>query len=170
MHRCRAKQHQLHRVLARIDRHLGSVSERPAAIAVPETTSHLDLRDAGIETVIWATGVRRSYPWLHVPVLDGRGEILHHGGVTPAPGLYTLGLQFMRRRKSSFIDGVGDDARQRPSLLSQRIHFSDTDAEWTVPARALHSRITGHQGIGLLLRLVTTNSKHRELGRVSERR
>jgi putative flavoprotein involved in K+ transport len=43
-------------------------------------------------------------------VLDSRGEIRHDGGVTPAPGLYVLGLNFLRRRKSSFIDGVGDDA------------------------------------------------------------
>jgi putative flavoprotein involved in K+ transport len=71
----------------------------------------LDLEREGIATIIWATGYRRSYPWLDVPVLDSRGEIRHDGGVTPVGGLYVLGLQFQRRRKSSFIDGVGDDAR-----------------------------------------------------------
>jgi putative flavoprotein involved in K+ transport len=72
----------------------------------------LDARDADIRTVIWATGYRRSYPWLEVPVLDGRGEIRHRGGVTEAPGMYVLGLQFLRRRNSNFIDGVGRDARE----------------------------------------------------------
>jgi putative flavoprotein involved in K+ transport len=71
----------------------------------------LDVRAERIATVIWATGYRRSYPWLGVPVLDHRGEIRHQGGITPHQGLYVLGLNFQRRRNSSFIDGVGDDAR-----------------------------------------------------------
>ncbi|HXW05474.1 MAG TPA: NAD(P)/FAD-dependent oxidoreductase [Vicinamibacterales bacterium] len=75
-----------------------------------EPPESIDLRVEGIRTVIWATGFRRHYPWLHVPVLDTRGEILHDGGVTPVPGLYAMGLQFMRRRNSSFLDGVGADA------------------------------------------------------------
>jgi putative flavoprotein involved in K+ transport len=72
--------------------------------------TQIDLRAEGIRTVVWATGFRRLYPWLQVPVLDERGEIRHEGGVTPFPGLYVIGLYFLRRRKSSFIDGVGQDA------------------------------------------------------------
>lgn len=72
--------------------------------------TEIDLRAEGIRTVLWATGFRRSYPWLKVPVLDARGEIRHEGGVTPLPGLYVIGLYFLRHRKSSFIDGVGRDA------------------------------------------------------------
>ena len=60
--------------------------------------------------VVWATGFRRTYPWLDVPVLDERGEIPHTAGVTSCPGLYVLGLQFLTRRKSAFIYGVGQDA------------------------------------------------------------
>jgi len=71
----------------------------------------IDLRTSGIATIVWATGFRRSYPWLKVPVLDARGEITHRGGITPIPGLYVLGMHFQRRRKSAFIDGVGDDAQ-----------------------------------------------------------
>jgi putative flavoprotein involved in K+ transport len=70
----------------------------------------IDLRAEGIRSVVWATGYRRLYPWLKVPVLDARGEIRHEGGITPFPGLYVIGLYFLRRRKSSFIDGVGRDA------------------------------------------------------------
>jgi putative flavoprotein involved in K+ transport len=74
------------------------------------TPTSLDLRAEGITSVLWATGFRRAYPWLDVPVLDAKGEIRHHRGVTPVPGLYVLGLAFLRRRKSAFIDGVGEDA------------------------------------------------------------
>jgi len=68
------------------------------------------LRAGDIGTVVWATGFRRRYPWLKAPVLDRRGEIRHAGGVTPCPGLYVIGLQFLRKRNSNFIDGVGADA------------------------------------------------------------
>jgi putative flavoprotein involved in K+ transport len=72
--------------------------------------AEVDLRAEGIRSVVWATGFRRLYPWLKVPVLDERGEIRHEGGVTAFPGLYVIGLYFLRRRKSSFLDGVGQDA------------------------------------------------------------
>jgi putative flavoprotein involved in K+ transport len=75
-----------------------------------DTPDNLDLKDERIKTVIWATGYRRAYPWLRVPIFDARGEITHKGGTTPAVGLYVLGLNFQRRRNSSFIDGVGADA------------------------------------------------------------
>jgi putative flavoprotein involved in K+ transport len=71
----------------------------------------LDLRAAGITTVVWATGFAPHHPWLHVPVLDATGGLRHHRGVTPAPGLYVVGQRFQHRRDSSFIDGVGHDAR-----------------------------------------------------------
>lgn len=71
----------------------------------------LDLRQGRIETVIWATGFRPDYSWLDVPVLDRKGRIRHSGGIVSVPGLYVMGLPFMRRRKSSFIDGAADDAR-----------------------------------------------------------
>ena len=79
----------------------------PAFAQAPPT---LDLRAEGIHSVVWATGYRREYPWLKVPVLDRRGEIRHTGGVTDHPGLYVIGLHFLRRRHSNFIDGVGADA------------------------------------------------------------
>jgi putative flavoprotein involved in K+ transport len=71
----------------------------------------LRLRSGQIKTVMWATGYRPEYPWLEIPVLDEKGRVRHDGGVTPVPGLYLMGAPFLRRRKSTFIDGVGDDAR-----------------------------------------------------------
>jgi putative flavoprotein involved in K+ transport len=90
------------------------------ALTPPPETQVLDLDREGIRTVVWATGYRRSYPWLRVPVLDARGEIRHREGRTPAPGLFVLGLQFLRTRKSTFIDGVGDDAAYLAECISTR--------------------------------------------------
>lgn len=70
----------------------------------------VSVRTSDIRTIIWATGYRRAYPWLQAPVLDNRGEIRHHGGISRFPGLYTIGLYFLSRRNSNFIDGVGPDA------------------------------------------------------------
>jgi putative flavoprotein involved in K+ transport len=71
----------------------------------------IKLEAEGFDTVLWATGFKADYSWLDVPVLDRKGEIRHDGGIVPdAPGLYRLGLNFLRRRKSSFIHGAEDDA------------------------------------------------------------
>jgi putative flavoprotein involved in K+ transport len=71
----------------------------------------LDLTRGDIETIIWATGFRPDYSWLHVDVLDGKGMIRHDGGVVDSPGMYLIGTPFLRRRKSSFIDGACVDAQ-----------------------------------------------------------
>ena len=102
--------------------------DRRPAIRVSGAPTELDLRDAGISTVLWATGYRREYPWLNVPVLNIRGEIIHDEGVTNAAGLYALGLNFQRTRKSSFIDGVGEDARALAAQLARRFHRSSIAA------------------------------------------
>jgi putative flavoprotein involved in K+ transport len=70
----------------------------------------MDLQSEGIRTVLWATGYRPDYSWLDVPVLDRKGRLRHQGGVVDAPGMYVLGLPFLRKRKSSLIDGAGEDA------------------------------------------------------------
>ncbi|MEO8693752.1 MAG: NAD(P)-binding domain-containing protein [Acidimicrobiales bacterium] len=76
------------------------------------TERFVDVGPRGIRTVVWATGYRRSYPWLHLPVFDHRGEIRHHRGVTMLPGCYTMGMRFQSRRRSTFIDGVRFDAAE----------------------------------------------------------
>ena len=79
----------------------------------------LDLEAAGVRSVLWATGYRPDYSWLDVPVLDRKGRLRHDGGRVDAPGLFAMGLPFMRRRKSTLIDGAGADARElMPALLS----------------------------------------------------
>ena len=71
----------------------------------------IDLRSGEIRSVVWATGFRPDYRWLQVPVLDAKGRLRHDGGVVDAPGLYAIGLPVLRRRKSTFIHGAEDDAR-----------------------------------------------------------
>lgn len=71
----------------------------------------LDLRAGEIRSVLWATGFRPDHSWLKVPVFDRKGGVRHDGGVVDAPGLYLIGLPFLRRRNSGLIDGAGDDAR-----------------------------------------------------------
>jgi putative flavoprotein involved in K+ transport len=86
--------------------------ERFESTRAPESSRlSLDLRKGEIRSIVWATGFRPDYSWLHVPVLDDKGRLRHDGGVVDAPGLYALGLPVLRRRKSSFICGAEDDAR-----------------------------------------------------------
>ena len=98
-----------------------SPADPPPPFTAPAGPDRLDLRRAGITTVIWATGYRPAYPWLGVPALDRHGEIRHHRGVTDIPGLYVLGLRFLHRRNSSFVDGVGPDARFVAAHLTRRM-------------------------------------------------
>jgi putative flavoprotein involved in K+ transport len=86
--------------------------ERFAPTIVPESTRlKLDLRSGEIRTIMWATGFRPDNSWLDVPVVDQKGHLKHEGGVTGSPGLYALGLPMLRRRRSTFICGIEDDAR-----------------------------------------------------------
>jgi len=77
----------------------------------------MDLAKGEIRTILWATGYRPDYSWLEVPVFDRKGQVRHDGGVVESPGMYLMGLQFLRRRKSALIDGAGDDARDLSAHL-----------------------------------------------------
>jgi putative flavoprotein involved in K+ transport len=129
-----AAEHKLDKLLGRVDafidetRMAATASDRRSQIAAEEAPTELNLRDAGIASVLWATGYRRRYPWLNVPVLNIRGEIIHDAGVTPAAGVYALGLNFQRTRKSSFIDGVGNDARVVAEHITHRFNRSSIAA------------------------------------------
>ncbi len=97
-------------------------SERLAPTQVPPTSRlQLDLRGGEIRSVLWATGFRPDYSWLDVPVVDAKGHLRHEGGVVDSPGLYVLGLPVLRRRKSSFICGIEDDARAVIDHLGQHL-------------------------------------------------
>jgi len=124
------------RILDRIDaciadRRLDAPAADPAARIPVETDGGamaLDLRKERVRSVVWATGYIRRYPWLKAPVLDQRGEIVHRGGVTPLPGLYLIGLTFLRRRRSSFIDGCGLDAEDLAPIIQAHVRRSSKEA------------------------------------------
>jgi putative flavoprotein involved in K+ transport len=117
---------KLRSLLSRIDRLTGN-SQRDRAVSWPLTLNHwqhpdeVDLVAQGFSCIIWATGYRRNYSWLRIPVLDSWGEIIHDGGITPWPGLYAMGLNFMRRRKSTFIGGVGEDAGELSAHIASHL-------------------------------------------------
>ena len=89
---------------------------------------NLDLRKGEVRSIIWATGFRPDYSWLDVPVVDHKGYLRHDGGVVDAPGLYVLGLPVLRRRKSSFIHGADDDARELVDHLVTYLSTLSTSA------------------------------------------
>ena len=87
--------------------------ERFAPTRVPESARlQLDLGSGEIRAIVWATGFRPDYGWLDVPVVDAKGQLRHEGGVADSPGLYALGLPVLRRRRSTFMCGIEDDARE----------------------------------------------------------
>jgi putative flavoprotein involved in K+ transport len=91
---------------------VGPPEEFPPTDVPAAAKLKLDLRTGEIATIVWATGYRPDYSWLDVPVLDGKGRLRHEGGVVvDAPGLFALGLPMLRRRRSTFINGIEDDAR-----------------------------------------------------------
>ena len=66
--------------------------------------------------------MNRIYTWLDLPVFDSKGRLKHEGGVvTDSPGVVVLGLTFLRRRKSSFIHGASDDARELVDVLAKHL-------------------------------------------------
>ena len=81
----------------------------------------LDLTSGEIRSIVWATGFHPDYSWLDVPVIDRKGHLRHDGGVVDAPGLYVIGLPILRRRKSTFIHGAEDDARDLVAHLAAHL-------------------------------------------------
>ena len=108
-------------------------------VAVPErfgptevsrsTRLQIDLSSGEIKAIVWATGFRPDYRWLDVPVVDVKGRLRHDGGAVASPGLYALGLPVLRRRKSTFIHGIEDDAREVIDLLSGHLAAPRADVE-----------------------------------------
>jgi putative flavoprotein involved in K+ transport len=95
----------------------------PAPPASSETSPirELDLDGAGIAAVIWATGFRRDFGWIRLPVLDDGGEPVHRRGVTRCPGVYFLGLPWLHTLRSSVLCGVGDDAAHLAEHIASRV-------------------------------------------------
>ena len=80
----------------------------------------LDLAEARITTIVWATGYAQDFGWLEVDVLDERGGARHERGIAAVPGIYFVGLPWLSMRGSSFIWGVWEDARYLADHIARR--------------------------------------------------
>ena len=80
----------------------------------------LDLKRAGIGAVIWATGYDVDFGWINLPVLDGKGQPMHSGGIAIMPGIYFLGLPWLSTVTSSFLSGVASDAARLADHIAGR--------------------------------------------------
>ncbi len=85
----------------------------------------LDLAEAGVKTIIWATGYSSDYSWLEVDAFDDQGRPKHQRGVSSEPGVYFLGLPWQSRRGSAFIWGVWHDAKHVADRIATRRRYLD---------------------------------------------
>jgi putative flavoprotein involved in K+ transport len=70
----------------------------------------IDLQQANIAAVVWCVGFRTDFSWIEEPVFDGRGYPGHERGITPAQGLYFLGLPWQYTWGSGRFSGIARDA------------------------------------------------------------
>jgi len=89
----------------------------------------LDLVKNNIKTILWATGYSPDYSWLEIPLLDRKGKLRHDGGIVDSPGMYLMGVSLLRRRKSSYIHGAVDDARDLSAHLVSYLNDKSETAE-----------------------------------------
>lgn len=115
---------------AHVERTAMDVPEDAAAHIITQTPvemhepiRQLDFREAGISTIIWATGYDLDLGWIDVPVLDEHGAPIHNKGVTQFPGLYFLGLNFLSKLSSSFLIGVAEDAERLALDIARSVNF-----------------------------------------------
>ncbi|WP_118183473.1 flavin-containing monooxygenase [Paraburkholderia phosphatilytica] len=109
----------------------------PDPQCVTQPILELNLAEAGIRSIVWATGYTVDYSWLQVDAFKPNGKPQHQRGVSSEPGIYFLGLPWLSRRGSSFIWGVWHDARhiadhiaiQRSYLAYRDASQRDTDHE-----------------------------------------
>jgi putative flavoprotein involved in K+ transport len=94
------------------------VAPNPACVSVPLT--ELDLRAAGVTTIVWATGYGFDFSWVDLPAFSPDGAPIHTTGISPVPGLYFLGLPWLAKRKSTLLAGVGEDAERLARVIAIR--------------------------------------------------
>lgn len=90
-----------------------------AACASP--LRRLDLRQADVGAVVWATGYMADFSWIQLPVLDADGAPVHERGISPVPGLYFIGFPWLSSRKSGIIYGIEQDAAHIARDIEHRL-------------------------------------------------
>lgn len=116
---CTSADLKMARLLATIDQFVETHTNHEAPIASPLPTPtrlpatprlRIDLAREGYTSILWATGYTPDFSWLRAPHFDRKNQLVHDGGVV-APGLYVMGLPYLRYRRSTLLAGAGDDAR-----------------------------------------------------------
>ena len=97
----------------------------PDPDCVTNPVRRLDVTEAGITSIIWATGFGLDYSWLKVDAFDEAGKPQHQRGVSSERGVYFLGLPWLSRRGSSFIWGVWHDAKHIADQIAIQRNYSD---------------------------------------------
>jgi putative flavoprotein involved in K+ transport len=99
--------------------HRDGVDFRPRLAGFTGRTARFDDGSAlNVDAVVWATGYRPDYSWLHVPGVVVDGQVRHQGGVTDVAGLYFLGLPWQTCRGSALLGFVGADAARLDARMS----------------------------------------------------
>jgi len=122
---------------AYIERNGLDLPEEPEARRIPadpacmsEPLRELNLIEAGVTSIIWATGFATDFSWLEADTFDANGKPQHQRGVSREPGIYFLGLPWLSRRGSSFIWGVWHDAKHVAGhIATQRTYTAYRDRE-----------------------------------------
>lgn len=102
------------------------LEDDPADAPDPQTECvsplrRLNLREAKVSTVVWATGFTADFSWIHLPVLDGEGKPIHQRGVAQVRGLYFIGFPWLNSRKSGIIYGIEEDAQYIAGAISEQL-------------------------------------------------
>ena len=122
---------------------------------VTHPITHINLADAEITSVIWATGFVADYSWLPVDAVDKSGKPRHQRGVSSEPGVYFLGLPWQSRRGSSFIWGVWHDAKYiADQILIQRSYLADIPIRPINPITDLSDRHVNDENVVALTGVV----------------
>jgi putative flavoprotein involved in K+ transport len=98
------------------------------------TATFADGSTAEVDAVVWATGYRSDYPWLHMPGVIDDGQVRHEAGVTDVPGLYFLGLPWQTCRGSALLGFVGADAATLAARMAADARNASATDVWAVTA------------------------------------
>jgi putative flavoprotein involved in K+ transport len=90
----------------------------------------LNLKEYYINTIIWATGFSSNLDYIQMPVLDADKKPIHQNGISPVEGLYFLGLPWLRKRKSSILFGMAEDA----AFISEKVYALSKKRDLKRPA------------------------------------
>jgi putative flavoprotein involved in K+ transport len=83
--------------------------------------TQLNLKEAGVSSIIWCTGFTADFSWIDLPVTEANGKPVHHNGEAPAPGIYFIGFPWLSKRKSGVLLGIDEDAQHISELILQHL-------------------------------------------------